>query len=300
MIPSHKVGVLMGGCSAEREISLCSGQAVLEALKRHGVNVIGLDLQGDWPGQIRDAGIQTAFLALHGCLGEDGCIQGMLEIMRIAYTGSGLRAAALCMHKCLCKAIIKQAGVSVPAEIPIEAGGPGRYPAMLKPVSQGSSIGLHLLNSQEDWQALHLVDLTEWMAEIPVQGVEVAVSVLNGRALPPVEVVPGSGVYDYNSKYTKGATEYYCPARIPAEILRVCMQRAEQAVTAVGCLGAPRVDMIVGDDGEPQVLEINTIPGMTETSLLPKAAAASGIPFDRLCMNILESASLKSRDVRPW
>jgi len=297
MTEMHRVGVLMGGCSAERDVSLRSGQAILNSLERQGVDVLGIDLQDDWPEQIRNAGIRTAVLALHGYLGEDGCIQGMLEIMRIAYTGSSLRAAALCMHKRLCKAILRQAGISVPIEIPIGNDGPSRYPVILKPVSQGSSIGLHLLSNRNEWRALHLEILAEWMAEMPVKGVEVAVSVLDGRSLPPVEVVPSSGVYDYNSKYTKGATEYYCPARIPAETLRLCMQRAEQAVQAIGCSGTPRVDMIVGDGGEPQVLEINTIPGMTETSLLPKAAAAAGISFDRLCMAILESASLKSREV---
>jgi len=297
---AQRVGVLMGGRSAEREISLRSGQAILDSLERQSICAVGIDLQEDWPEQIRSSGIRTAILALHGCLGEDGCIQGLLEIMRIAYSGSGLRAAALCMHKRQCKMIMQQSGISTPVEIPIQVDGPSRYPVILKPVSQGSSIGLHRLDNREAWNVLHLETPAEWMAEMPVSGVEVAVSVLNNRALPPVEVVPHSGVYDYNSKYTAGATDYFCPARIPPETLRLCMQRAEQAVRATGCTGSPRVDMIVGDGGEPQVLEINTTPGMTETSLLPKAAAAAGISFDQLCRHVLESASLKSTEVRPW
>ena len=129
---------------------------------------------------------------------------------------------------------------------------------------------------------------------MPVKGPEIHVSTLNGKALPPVEIVPKSGIYDFESKYTIGATEYFCPARIPAETLRLCMQRAEEAVEATGCDGAPRIDMIVADGGEPVILEINTIPGMTETSLLPKAAAQAGISFDELCCRILAAATLDS------
>jgi len=125
-----------------------------------------------------------------------------------------------------------------------------------------------------------------------VEGVEIAVSVIDGVAMPPVEVAPKSGVYDYASKYTVGATEYFCPARIPPESLRLCMQRAEQAVDVLGCRGAPRVDMILPQGGEPAILEVNTIPGMTETSLLPKAAATAGISFNELCLRLLQSAAL--------
>ncbi len=289
-----RVGVLMGGRSAERAISLKSGRAILKALKRLGLNAVEIDLQDDWPQQIREADIQTAMLALHGWLGEDGCVQGLLEIMGIAYTGSGLRSASLCMHKRLSKFLLQQANLAVPADIPIQVNGPVRYPVVLKPLSQGSSIGLSFIDSPADWRSLNIEDTSDWMAEMPVSGVEIAVSVLNGKALPPVEIVPSSGIYDFDSKYTQGATEYFCPARLPAETLRHCLQRAERAVETLGCSGAPRVDMIVADGGEAYILEVNTIPGMTETSLLPKAAAAAGISFDHLCHHILESACLKS------
>jgi len=287
------VGVLMGGRSAEREISLKSGAAVLRALQAAGVDAIGLDLSGDWAGEIAAAGIDRAFIALHGTLGEDGCVQGLLETMRIPYTGSGVTASALCMDKALSKQVLNHAGLQTPVSIPIGANGPARYPVFIKPVAEGSSIGLHHVTTAAEWQALGLCKADGWMAEMPVRGREIAVSVLNGEALMPVEVAPRSGVYDYASKYTAGATDYFCPARLPAETLRYCMDRAEQAVAAAGCSGAPRVDMIVPDGGEPVILEINTIPGMTETSLLPKAAAAAGIGFESLCLRILGSARLQ-------
>ncbi|MDX8404880.1 MAG: D-alanine--D-alanine ligase [Mariprofundus sp.] len=288
-----RTGVLMGGDSAERAVSLRSGAAVLAALQAAGVDAVGIDLQQqDWAGQIRAAAIDIAFVALHGTLGEDGCLQGMLEIMGIPYTGSHVMASALCMNKRLCKQVLDQAGLATPVEIRIQTTGPARYPVFIKPVAEGSSIGLHQVCSVQEWQALNLDGATQWMAEMPVKGVEIAVSVLAGEALMPVEVAPNSGVYDYASKYTVGATAYFCPARLPAESLRYCMQVAEQAVVATGCSGAPRVDIIVDHGGEATILEINSLPGMTETSLLPKAAAAAGIDFKTLCLRILATASL--------
>ncbi|HKI60744.1 MAG TPA: D-alanine--D-alanine ligase [Mariprofundaceae bacterium] len=290
---SGRVGVLMGGTSSEREISLRSGNAVLKALLGRGIDAVGIDLTDNWPSRIREANIQTAFIALHGTLGEDGCVQGLLEIMRIPYTGSGVTASALCMDKQLCKQVLDQAGLTTATSIPLLPTGPTRYPVILKPVAEGSSVGLYRLENAEDWQALNIADIEAWMAEIPVRGVEVNVSVLSGQALPVVEVAPHSGVYDYTSKYTAGATEYFCPARLPAESLAACMDRARRAVDACGCSGAPRVDLIVPDGGEPVILEVNTIPGMTETSLLPKAAARAGISFDELCERILQAAMLE-------
>jgi len=294
-----RVGVLMGGTSAERDISLKSGAAVYAALQTAAVDVEAIHLSSDtsqqWATEIQHANIQTAFIALHGTLGEDGCIQGLLETMNIPYTGSGVTASAVCMHKLLCKQLLRQAGLQTPVDINITTEGAARYPVFIKPVAEGSSIGLHHLHSASDWHALSLQNSSQWMAELPVHGVEIAVSVLHGKALMPVEVAPHSGVYDYASKYTAGATEYFCPARLPAETLRHCMQRAEQAVKICGCSGAPRVDMIVPSGGEPVILEINTIPGMTETSLLPKAAAAAGIDFTSLCLRMLESTTLEHR-----
>ncbi len=293
-ITFQNVGVLMGGSSSEREISLRSGNAVSAALKRSGVHVTEIDLNYRWPEQINSSGIDAAFVTLHGTLGEDGAIQGLLEIMGIPYTGSGITASALCMHKQLSKSVLEKAGIKTPVDIPLNSDGPLRYPVIVKPVSEGSSVGLHFINNQKEWDALDIGNPAGWMAEMPVKGPEIHVSTLNGKALPPVEIVPKSGIYDFESKYRLGATEYFCPARIPAETLRLCMQRAEEAVEATGCDGAPRIDMIVADGGEPVILEINTIPGMTETSLLPKAAAQAGISFDELCCRILAAATLDS------
>jgi len=289
----NKIGVLMGGTSAERAISLKSGNAIYEALKASNLDVIAIDLQHDWASHIEHAGIDAAFIALHGTWGEDGCIQGLLETMSIPYTGSGVAASALCMDKQLTKQVLQYAGLKTPVDIAIRTDGPIRYPVFIKPVDEGSSVGLHQVKDKEAWQTLELDQTRRWMAEMPVKGVEIAVSILNGHALMPVEVRPKSGVYDFTSKYTHGATEYFCPARLPAETLRLCMQQAEQAVQVTGCKGAPRVDMIVGDGGMPIILEVNTIPGMTETSLLPKAAASANISFQQLCLTILASATLQ-------
>jgi len=290
---SPRIGVLMGGTSSERTVSLRSGAAVLAALQRAGIDAVGIDLTDDWAGQIKGASIEVAFLAMHGTHGEDGCLQGMLEILGIPYTGSGVTASALCMNKRLTKQVLNAVGVRTPVDIPFGDNGPIRYPVFVKPIAEGSSVGVSRIDNPQQWEALQVTDTRGWMAEMPVKGMEIAVAVLDGKALPPVEIAPHSGVYDYASKYTKGATEYFCPARLPAETLRHCMQRAEEAVAACGCAGAPRIDMIVADGGEPVVLEVNTIPGMTETSLLPKSAAAAGIDFDSLCLRILESAALE-------
>ncbi len=288
-----RVGVLMGGMSSEREISLRSGSAVLASLQRSGVDVVDVELDANWPGTLLASRIDRAFITLHGTWGEDGCVQGMLEIMGIPYTGSGVTASALCMNKRLCKDVLSRHGLHTPVDIPLQSDGPLRYPVIVKPVSEGSSVGLHHVTSAAEWQALAIDDVQGWMAEMPVKGPEIAVAVLNGEALPPVEVAPHSGVYDFQSKYTPGSTDYFCPARLPAEMLGHCMEVAETAVAATGCSGAPRVDMIIGDGGEPVILEVNTIPGMTETSLLPKSAAQAGIDFDQLCLQILEQASLE-------
>jgi len=289
---NKRIGVLMGGVSGEREVSLRSGKAVLGALQRSGFTAVGIDLSDNWPQQIMASGIEVAFIALHGKLGEDGCVQGLLEILGIPYTGSDVLASALCMDKPLCKAVLGAADLSTPVAIPIGEKGPIRYPVIVKPRAEGSSIGLHRLANADEWAATGITDAADWMAEMPVSGVEIAVAVLNGKALPPVEVAPKSGAYDFASKYTVGATEYFCPARLPAETLRHCMQLAEKAVAATGCSGAPRLDMIVDSGGKAVILEINTIPGMTETSLLPKSAATAGIDFDELCRTILASARL--------
>jgi len=288
-----RVGVLMGGSSEERTISLRSGEAVVEALRHLGHNVIPIDLfpGGDWASMVANAALECAFIALHGTFGEDGVIQGLLEIMRIPYTGSGVTSSALCMDKRLCKALLRSHGVPIAVDVPLDlAGHPVRYPVIVKPVAQGSSVGVCLVQSADDLPTSF--GRADWLVEMPVAGVEVAVSVLDGEALPVIEVRPASGLYDYAAKYDLDTTEYICPAAVPVESQRLCMEQAEAVVEMLGCCGAPRVDMIIADGGEAVVLEVNTIPGMTSASLLPKSAAVAGIDFDALCNRLLQGAGL--------
>jgi len=291
----QRIAILMGGASAEREISVKSGNAVLQALKGEGLDAVAVDLSTNtqlWVQQIEEVHADMAFIALHGTYGEDGCVQGMLEILNIPYTGSGVTASALCMHKGMTKAVLHGAGIAVPQDVVLRDGCPQAYPVFVKPMAEGSSVGLYYVADAAAWAGLDLGMQQQWLVEPCVQGVEVAVSVLAGKALPPVEVAPKSGVYDFDAKYTQGATDYYCPARLSEQRLQQCMDIAEKAVAVLGCSGAPRVDFIVPAEGEPVVLEVNTIPGMTATSLLPKAAAALGIDFARLCMMILRNSGL--------
>ncbi len=288
----------MGGASAEREISLRSGNAVFEALQSQGLDVLALDLAEDttvWVSQIQDAQADVAFIALHGTYGEDGCIQGLLETMQLPFTGSGVSASALCMDKKLTKCVLDDVGIRVPEDVLMREGKPQHYPVFVKPIAEGSSVGLHYIGDEAAWDALSLENIDNWLIERCVRGVEVAVSVVGGKALPPVEVAPKSGMYDFTSKYTAGATDYYCPARISKRQSKKCKKIAEKAVRATACAGAPRVDLIVPDIGAPVVLEINTIPGMTATSLLPKAAAEVGISFADLCQSIVVDALHRSK-----
>jgi len=290
-----RIGVLMGGASSEREISLRSGHAVLEALLSKGLNAFAVELSKhphDWSEQIIAAKVERAFIALHGTYGEDGCIQGLLEILRIPYTGSGVLASSVCMHKALTKSILAQHHLPTPVDVPLENGVPVSFPVFVKPVAEGSSVGLHHVADAAQWHALALSDTSAWLIESCVVGKEIAASVLNGKALALVEIAPKSGLYDFESKYTAGATEYYCPARLSDEVKARCQDLAERAVAVLGCIGAPRVDLIVPESGEPVILEVNTIPGMTSTSLLPKAAAREGLGFADLCMAILQDAML--------
>jgi len=297
-IKQQRIMVLMGGSSNEREISLRSGQAVFEALQGEGLDVVALDLSKDtrlWFQQIQACEANVAFIALHGTYGEDGCIQAVLETLHIPYTGSGVMASALCMDKKITKALLHDVGISTPRDVVLQAGAPQSYPVFVKPNAEGSSVGLHYVADEAAWLALvmeepKIQEPKSWLIETCIQGVEVHVSVLNGKALPAVEVVPKSGMYDYASKYTAGATDYYCPARLSDKQTESCQRIAERAVAVLNCAGAPRVDLMVPEHGEPVVLEVNTIPGMTTTSLLPKAAMQVGMTFPALCLAILEAA----------
>lgn len=296
LLRSLTLTVMLGGRSAEREVSLRSGRAVAAALRRRGHRVLELDpIEEPWA---VPEDTEVVFLALHGTYGEDGQVQSRLEALGVPYTGCGPEASRLAFDKALAKQRFQDAGLSTPAwailqspEVP-----PPRaldWPLVLKPTRQGSSVGLAFAATPAQWSgALE----TAWKAGAPVlveeciRGREVTVGLLAGEPLPVVEIVPRSGRYDYQSKYTAGATEYRCPAAFPEPITQQIQAVAQQAFASVGGRDYGRVDLIVSEEGRPWVLEVNTLPGMTETSLLPKAAAAAGIGFEELCERMIQMA----------
>jgi len=301
-----KVAVLYGGRSSEREVSLKTGKACAEALVSKGYDVTLVDVDLDLPERLRAAKIAVAFNALHGRWGEDGCVQGLLEAMAIPYTGSGVLASALGMDKTVSKAMFKAIGLSLidyrvfpPAKAAsiTAADLPFGLPCVVKPAGEGSSVGVHLVKDPTKLQAA-CVDAASYKGDVIVErylkGTEVNVAVLEGKALGAIEIEPANDFYDYAAKYTAGTTRYHYPARIPEAHVKRVMEAAERAHTGLGCSGVTRVDFIVAGDGTPYILEINTLPGMTATSLVPKIAAGLGIAFPDLCEKILESAALKA------
>ncbi|RME90352.1 MAG: D-alanine--D-alanine ligase [Verrucomicrobia bacterium] len=299
------ITVMLGGRSAEREVSLRTGRAVAAALRRRGHRVFELDpVSEDWT---LPEGTEVVFLALHGTYGEDGQVQARLEALGVPYTGCGPEASRAAFDKAEAKRLFLEAGLATPLSAVVESPDAPpperlRWPLVLKPTRQGSSVGLAFASGPSDWpRALG----EAWRAGPPVlaeefiRGREVTVGVLAGEALPVVEIVPRSGRYDYQSKYTTGATEYRCPADFPEETTRRIQAAGRRAFQAVGGRDYARVDLIVAADGQPWVLEVNTLPGMTETSLLPKAAAAAGIGFDELCERMIELAMRRGAPQAP-
>lgn len=301
-----KVAVLMGGVTKEREISLKSGTAMSSALKRKGYNVVDIDVGHDVMDRIKKEKPDVALIALHGKFGEDGCIQGMLEMMRIPYSGTGVLGSSVGMDKVTCDIIAKQIGIPLPREVHFDLSREDEskfmakldipYPLIVKPSREGSTINITIVHKPDELSpALKMASDSD--SKIIVQqyisGKEITVGVLNGRALPVLEIAPKSGFYDYTSKYTKGMTEYIVPARISEECAKKLQKWSVEIFNTLDCLGAARCDYIVGKNEEPYFLEINTIPGMTELSLVPKAAAHIGMTFDDVVEEILSTASLK-------
>ena len=296
MISKLNIVVMLGGPSAEREVSLRSGQAVASALQSLGHSVTQVDPQPrTWA---LPAGTDVVFLALHGAYGEDGTIQAELEHAGVPYTGCGPEASRIAFDKVLTKERCVQANVPTAAHAvlsdaasPIPAG--LILPVVLKPVRQGSSVGLRFVERAEDWNESLRFSLgfgSEVLVEEKIVGRETTVGILGDKALPIVEVRPRSGAYDYQNKYTSGATEYFCPADFDAATTARIQSAALGAFKAVGARDYSRVDVMVTAQGDPVVLEVNTLPGMTETSLLPKAAAAAGIGYPNLCQRMIELA----------
>ncbi|MEW6776632.1 MAG: D-alanine--D-alanine ligase [Bdellovibrionota bacterium] len=303
-----RVGVLLGGLSSEREVSIRSGTAILKALKSKGYRAVPIDARRDLPRHLIAKKVQVAFNALHGKWGEDGCVQGLLEVMGIPYTGSGVVASALCMDKSASKKIFAAAGLSTPSFIEVsipEKGAqsfiakmrsPFPYPVVVKPAHEGSSVGVGLVERPADFRAA-VKAAAKWgrkiLVEKYVKGPEVAVAVLGGKALGTVEIRTRRKFYDYKAKYTKGETQYLVPAPIDRIVGRRVMDAAVRAQEVTGCEGLSRVDFILDDGIEPNVLEVNTLPGMTELSLVPQIARAGGMSFEDLCEHILLGARLK-------
>lgn len=298
MMPGEKlnVTVMLGGPSAEREVSLCSGKAVAEALSSLGHQVHRLDPRtDDWS---LDASTDIVFLALHGTYGEDGVVQARLDELGVPYTGCDSRSSKLAFDKVVTKKLCIDSGVpTAPFEVirSSRAAWPAGWkpPVVLKPVRQGSSVGLQFVDRIEDWPVALEAALrfdSEVLMEERILGRETTVGILGGEALPIVEIRPRQGGYDYMNKYTSGATDYLCPAPFSNEVTLKIQSAALGAFRAVDGRDYGRVDVMVRQSGEPVVLEVNTLPGMTETSLFPKAAAAAGLDFAGLCQRMIDLA----------
>lgn len=304
-----KIGVLMGGQSSEREVSLKTGEAVYRSLVRSGYDAVAIDVGPALTQTMQEQLVEIAFLALHGPGGEDGAIQGFLETLGIPYTGSGVRASAIGMHKVATKTQLAAEGIPVPnGTVVLRGTAPSlarilttcklKLPVVVKPASQGSTIGVTIVHKPSQWkEALRLAHQydEEAMVEAFIPGHEVTVSLLGGAdgavtGLPAVEIVAPDGFYDFSAKYEKGRTQYLCPAPLSASVTRQIRQLASKTYQVLGCNGAARVDFRITPKGKPYVLEINTVPGMTETSLLPMAAGKAGISYDALTERILQSA----------
>ena len=309
------IGVLMGGHSSERDVSLRTGAAVHRALCRRGYNAVMIDVGPTLSQDLRDQKIGVAFLALHGPGGEDGSIQGFLETLGIPYTGSGIQASAVGMHKVTTKMVLTAHGIPVPAGMVIRRGEKVSsaqalrtaklgWPVVVKPASEGSTIGVTIVKKPAQWnEALALAHKydRDAIVEAYIPGHEVTVSLLGRKGeaplvLPAVEIVAPGGFYDFSAKYEKGKTQYLCPAPLSVAITKQIRDLALRAYEVLDCAGAARVDFRITPRGRPYVLEINTVPGMTETSLLPMAAAQAGIGYEELTERILESAMARMKD----
>jgi D-alanine-D-alanine ligase len=308
-----RVGVIMGGTSGERDVSLRSGASVAKALAASGHDVVRIVLSdGGDPGlAIRRSGIDVAFLALHGRLGEDGCVQGLCELYGIPYTGSSVLASALAMDKVKAKELFRLHNLPTPPYYTVRASadlgaleelhGSFGFPVIVKPRGEGSSLGVtRAANFDELKRALIAAFELDEVALVErfVTGKEVEVGILNGRVLGAIEVAPKNAIYDYEAKYTPGMTEYFMPARLPPTRYAGVLQLAERAASILGCSGGVRVDLLVTEGQNEYVLEVNTLPGMTETSLLPKIAECAGYNFGQLCEAILDSARLHAASPR--
>ena len=303
MMKSKKIGVLFGGLSAERGVSLKSGAAVHLALVAQGYNAVTIDVGRDLADVLKREGVEAAFIALHGRYGEDGCVQGLLELLQIPYTGSGVLASALAMHKLYSKQAFAASGILTAPfrcyrrgeEVKL-ADLPFTLPIVVKPVQEGSSVGVSIV--KEEAQLAKALDLAfchddEILVEQFIKGQEVQIGIIEDRPVGAIEIVPKNEFYDFEAKYTDGMAEHIFPARLEKGLYEKAQQIGLAAHRALGCKGYSRVDLLVTPEGECYVLEVNTLPGMTALSLLPEIAAkGAGLSFEDLVSRIIESASL--------
>lgn len=292
-----RVGVLYGGKSAEREVSLQSGAAVLRALQAAGVDALGIDVAEDFLPRLAAAGIDRAFIVLHGRGGEDGAMQGLLECAGIPYTGSGILASALGMDKLRTKQVWQSLGLPTPRHAVLRSAADCRaaatelgFPLIVKPAHEGSSIGMAKVSSVDDlieaWQAARGFD-SQVLVEQWIQGPEFTVAVLRDQVLPPIGLGTPHSFYDYDAKYLASDTQYLIPCGLDAAKEAELRNLSVRACAAVGVRGWARVDVMQDGEGRFWLLEVNTVPGMTDHSLVPMAAQAAGLDFQQLVLAIL-------------
>ncbi|MEO5676076.1 MAG: D-alanine--D-alanine ligase [Usitatibacter sp.] len=299
-----KVAVLMGGPSAEREISLISGRAVLAALRSKGVDAHAFDPAEREIFELKREGFARVFIALHGRFGEDGTVQGALEVMRVPYTGSGVMASALAMDKWRTKLVWDASGIPTPRFAMVTAATAWdkvvdllELPLIVKPAREGSTIGLTRVRAAADLESAYQLaakydDLV--IAEEFIAGQELTASILGDAALPLVRIEAPEGNYDYQNKYFTDDTKYYCPAGVAPELEEEIRAVALKSFRVLGCRGWGRADVMLRADGSYSFLEMNTSPGMTGHSLVPMAAKAAGMGYPELCVKILEAAALET------
>lgn len=307
LLSEKKIAVLAGGLSSEREISLKSGMAVFNTLQADGYNVWLIDADLEVAVKLRALEPDVVLTALHGGWGENGSIQGMLEVMGMAYTGSGVLASALAMDKVMCKYLFERAGLSVPPFEIVEHSAADdniakmrrmsrpavTFPWIIKPAEEGSSVGISIVKSESDYgRALREAFIygTKAIVEKFIKGKEIQIAIVNGKVLGGVEIRPLGEFYDYKSKYTSGMTNYVLPPEVDRKTYERIAEMSVKAYDCLGCKGAARVDTILSHDAKVYILEVNTVPGMTETSLLPKIAESAGLPFLALLEEMLEDA----------
>ncbi len=298
-----KVAVLLGGTSAERPVSLKSGGAVLDALLRKGVNAVGIDVGADVLAQLVKGGFDRVFIALHGRGGEDGTIQGALDLLGLPYAGSGVLGSALGMDKYRCKLVWRGLGLPTPEfclisdEKELSKLADWGYPLVIKPVHEGSSIGISRVEDSsglvDAWRAARGYD-GQVLVERWIDGSEYTGGIIQGKPLPLIRVETPRKFFDFEAKYHEDSTRYYCPCGLPEADEARLQQLALTAFEGVGCRDWGRVDMLLDRSGQPWLIEVNTIPGMTDHSLVPMAARQAGLDFDDLVLTIL-AGTLDSR-----